>query len=245
MTSRVVFGKEAKDLTIAEQFVLASAVNKPIILLEGSEQLNEVRLDRWRYITEVRARTCAERLIEDAAEQATGGVRAGQPRRRPARSRRSARSCRRRSTSYAPALARRAQANPMIRANALLPAARFGMREEMKQAYGFGWREQVRGVTTTLDVVENLAFARAHAGRAGQARPAASSRQLNPGFTLDPAATVGDGGPQMPHVIVVAANTSGEIVRYFEAGETAALFRLAVRARRQTAAAIEPSASRA
>src|SRR5207249_4567532 len=52
ITSRVVFGKEAKDLSIAEQFVLASAVNKPIILLPGSDELNEVRLDRWRYLTE-------------------------------------------------------------------------------------------------------------------------------------------------------------------------------------------------
>ena len=69
MTARVVFGKEAKDLTIAEQFVLASAVNKPIILLPGNERLNEVRLDRWRYITEVRARICAEQLIADQAEQ--------------------------------------------------------------------------------------------------------------------------------------------------------------------------------
>ncbi len=70
MTARVVFGKEAKDLTTAEQYVLASAVNKPIILLEGNEQLNAVRLDRWRYITEVRARTCAEKLIKDEAERA-------------------------------------------------------------------------------------------------------------------------------------------------------------------------------
>ncbi|MCB1485703.1 MAG: transglycosylase domain-containing protein, partial [Hyphomicrobiaceae bacterium] len=65
VTSRIVFGKEAKDLSIAEQFVLASAVNRPIILLEGNDRLNEVRLDRWRYITEVRARTCAEKLITD------------------------------------------------------------------------------------------------------------------------------------------------------------------------------------
>ena len=69
ITSRVVFGKEAKDLSIAEQFVLASAVNKPIILLPGSDKLNEVRLDRWRYITEVRARICAEKLIANEAEQ--------------------------------------------------------------------------------------------------------------------------------------------------------------------------------
>ena len=33
LTSRIVFGKEAADLSIAEQFVLASAVNRPIILL--------------------------------------------------------------------------------------------------------------------------------------------------------------------------------------------------------------------
>ena len=49
--------------------MLASAVNRPIILLEGSERLNAVRLDRWRYLTEVRARTCAEQLIPDEATQ--------------------------------------------------------------------------------------------------------------------------------------------------------------------------------
>ena len=37
--------------------------------MEGSDRLNEVRLDRWRYITEVRARTCAEKLIDDEAQQ--------------------------------------------------------------------------------------------------------------------------------------------------------------------------------
>src|SRR6476646_2975943 len=69
VTSRIVFGKEAKDLTVAEQFVLASAVNRPIILLQGSERLNEVRLDRWRYLTEVRALSCAQKLITDDAQQ--------------------------------------------------------------------------------------------------------------------------------------------------------------------------------
>ena len=90
ITSRVVFGKEAKDLSIAEQFVLASAVNKPIILLPGSDKLNEVRLDRWRYITEVRARICAERLIAERARAEGGHFRARQPRRRTARSARQA-----------------------------------------------------------------------------------------------------------------------------------------------------------
>ncbi|MFX8871908.1 hypothetical protein ABTM94_19515, partial [Acinetobacter baumannii] len=61
--------------------------------------------------------------------------------------------------TYAPLLAKRAVANPMLRAAALMPTARFGLREEMKQAYGFSWRDYVRGVTTTLDTTENLAFA--------------------------------------------------------------------------------------
>ena len=111
ITSRVVFGKEAKDLTIAEQFVLASAVNKPIILLPGSDKLNEVRLDRWRYITEVRARICAEKLIASEAEQKrvifdlvnlAGGP--PDPRVKP--------KLQEALEAHAPALAQRALANP-------------------------------------------------------------------------------------------------------------------------------------
>ena len=75
---------------------------------------------------------------------------------------------------------------PMIRANALMPAARFGMREEMKQAYGFGWREHVRGVTTTLDAVENLAFHERIKANWPSSTPSIG-RKINPGFTLDPA----------------------------------------------------------
>ena len=74
----------------------------------------------------------------------------------------------------------------MIRANALMPAARFGLREEMKQAYGFGWREHVRGVTTTLDVVENLAF---HERIKAQLAKLDAQYQgkIGAGYTLDPA----------------------------------------------------------
>ena len=223
ITSRVVFGKEAKDLTTAEQFVLASAVNKPIILLPGSDKLNEVRLDRWRYITEVRARICAEKLIADAPEQRrvifelvnlAGGP--PDPRLKP--------RLQEALEAHAPTLAQRALANPIIRANALLPAARFGLREEMKQAYGFGWREHVRGVTTTLDVVENLGFHERIKGQLAKLDAQYQSK-IGPGFTLDPAKVLpANAERRMPDVIVVAANSRGEIVRYFEAGETASYF---------------------
>ncbi|MCB1522273.1 MAG: transglycosylase domain-containing protein [Hyphomicrobiaceae bacterium] len=220
VTSRIVFGKEARDLSIAEQYVLASAVNKPIILLEGSPRLNDVRMDRWRYIAEVRARTCAEKLLADSDKQKdvvfdlvklAGGP--PDPHVKP--------RLQTALDSFAPAYARRAEANPEIRANVLLPAARFGLREEMKQRFGFGWRDHVRGVTMTFDAAENLAF-RAEIGETLAALDRKLSPKLNPGFTLDPAKSGISG--EMPNVIVVAANARGEIVRYFETGQTAAYF---------------------
>ena len=220
VTSRIVFGKSASDLTTAEQFVLASAVNKPIILLTGNDKLNEVRMDRWRYITEVRARTCAERLIKDDVEQKkvlfelvqmAGGPPDPQVKPRLQQA----------LEIYAPTLAKRATANPIIRANALLPAARFGLREEMKQAYGFGWRDSVRGVTTTLDVAENLAFHERIKTELAIINTREQAR-INQGYTLDPAKAAAD--RKLPNVVVVAANFKGEIVRYYEAGESAAYF---------------------
>ncbi len=220
VTSRIVFGKEAKDLTIAEQYVLASAVNKPIILLEGSEKLNEVRLDRWRYITEVRARTCAEKLIPNEAQKKdvvfelinlAGGP--PDPKVKP--------KLQDALEKHAPGLAKRAQANPIIRANALMPSARFGVREEMKQGYGFAWRDHVRGVTTTFDAIENLAFGDKVRSELARIDVKITPR-LNPGFALDPVKVKGD--TRSPDVIVVAADERGQIVRYYEAGEQASYF---------------------
>ncbi len=220
VTSQIVFGKEARDLTIAEQYVLASAVNRPIILLEGSERLNEVRLDRWRYLAEVRARACAQHLISDEAilkqvlfelVAMAGGP--PDPKVKPEVQEALAR--------YLPQFAERAQANPTIRANVMLPSARYGIREEMKQSYGFSWRDYVRGVTTTFNATENLAFRRKVAAQLAKIDVKYSSR-IGPGYTLDPAKVTYD--RKNPGVIVAAANAKGDIVRYFEAGETAAYF---------------------
>jgi len=220
LTSRIVFGKEAADLSVAEQFVLASAVNRPIILLEGSERLNAVRLDRWRYLTEVRARTCAEKLIGDEALQrqvvfdlVTLAAGPPDPKIRP--------KLREALDRYVPGLALPAQANPVIRANALMPAARYGIREEMKQLYGFAWRDYVRGVTTTFEAATNLAFGQKEEARLAEIDTKFSAN-IDPGYTLDPA-KVSDERKGVG-VIVAAANAQGDIVRYFEQGETASYF---------------------
>lgn len=220
LTSRIVFGKEAADLSVAQQFVLASAVNRPIILLEGSERLNAVRMDRWRYLTEVRARTCAEKLIKDEALQKEVlfelvALAAGPPDPKIKPRLQDA------LDKYAPGLALPAQANPVVRANALMPAARYGLREEMKQRYGFGWRDHVRGVTTTFDAARNLAFADAVRAKLAEVDARYTSK-IDAAFTLDPAKISAE--RRSPDVIVAAANAKGEIVRYFEQGENAAYF---------------------
>ncbi len=227
VTSQVVFGKEAKDLSTAEQFVLASAVNKPIILLEGNDKLNEVRLDRWRYITEVRAKICAEKLIDDEAErkatifelvELAGGP--PDPKVRP--------KLLAALEKFAPDQAKRAEANPMIRANVLLPSARFGLREEMKQRYGFAWRDYVRGLTTTFDVGDNLAF-----GQKIDATLAALDAKwrdkIDPAYALDPAKATAD--LTMPDVVVVAANASRRHRPLLRGWRNRALLRIMERAR--------------
>ncbi|MEO1280780.1 MAG: transglycosylase domain-containing protein [Pseudomonadota bacterium] len=218
--AQIVFGKQAKDLTTAEQFVLASAVNKPIILLEGSERLNAVRMDRWRYIAEVRARVCAEQLIEDPKLQSEVlfelvGLAGGPP--DPQVKPRLLKAL----ETHAPKRVLRAEANPTIRANTLLASARFGMREEMKQTFGFEWRNHVRGVTSTLDASENLAFHH-RMTRAVRGLEKAVGGRIDPGFSLDPSARTR--GLETPDVTIVAADVNGRIVRYFELNETASYF---------------------
>lgn len=226
VTSRIVFGKTAAALSIAQQFVLASAVNKPIILLEGSERLNHVRIDRWRYIAEVRARRCAERLIKEPQVQRevifelvnmAGGP--PDPKIEP--------KLEASLKKFVPRLANRARANPIIRANISIPSARFGLREEMKQVFGYNWRQHVRGITTTLDVADNLAFKQDVLSGLKQVNKRWGTR-LNPGYTLDPDRLRRDVDLQMPHVVVAAADRNGRIIRYFETSQLAPYFGSAI-----------------
>ena len=223
MTSRIVFGKTAKELSIAEQFVLASAVNKPIILLEGSERLNAVRLDRWRYIVDVRARKCASELIKDADVQKKVWFDLTQiangppdPQVRP--------KLQRALEQFAPLSAKAAQANPVLRANVLIPDGRYGLREEMKNEYGYGWREYVRGVTVTLDITRNMFLRERIKTRLAELQ-GKFANAMTGGYTLDPAAASAPGSDlEMPNVIVAAANAKGELVRYFELKDIASYF---------------------
>ena len=225
LTARVVFGKEAQDLTTAEQYVLASAVNKPIILQEGSEQLNKVRLDHWRYITEVRAKKCADKLLADGDDQKkvvfelinmAGGP--PDPVMRP--------KLQAALEEYVPQAAKQAMANPVLRANVLVPDVRYGVREEMKNEFGYNWRQNVREVNLTLDVIENRTFREKVRGELSRLN-AKLTPKLDNAYTLDLtqlAREPGTATKRTPDIILVAANEKGEIVRYFEANDIASYF---------------------
>ena len=221
VTSRIVFGKEAKDLSTAQQLVLASAVNKPIILLKGSERLNSVRMDRWQYILEVRARRCAETLISNQDEQRKVlfelvQMAGGPPDPKVKRGLQAA------LEKHVPKFADRAGANPQIRANVLMPSARYGIREEMKHAFGFNWRNSVRGISTTVDPAENLDLRRRLSAQLRKLHKRWKDRLL-PGFTLDPDQNL-DEFSKTPNVIVVASDANGRIVRYYESTQLAPYF---------------------
>ena len=224
LTSRIIFGKPASELTIAEQYVLASAVNKPIILLEGSDQLNKVRLDRWRYVTETRAKTCATKLLQNDKEKknvivelsllASGPLNAKiQPHLAAT------------IEKHHPNLSKVASANPVARANLLTPAVRYAAREEMKQVYGFNWRHYVRGVEITLDVNKNLTLRKKIWQRLEQLNKKYKTK-IDPSYTLSRQKIAAQTGNEttMPDVIIVAATPKGEIIRYFESNDIAAYY---------------------
>lgn len=222
-TSRVIFRKPAQNLTAAEQFVLAAAVNHPIILLKGSENLNKIRFGAWRRLTLQRAHACAVNLLKEPSDQLAAigeldRIAAGPPDPKIAPELDAT------IHKHAPKLAQRAKANPFLRAHLLTPAVRYAARREMENIYGFSWRQYVRSVKLTLNVSENLLFRQKIEKQLSKLQSTFQSR-IDPEITLDVAAARKAGTDiSIPDILVVAANEKNEIVRYYDAGYNASYF---------------------
>ena len=78
-------------------------------------------------------------------------------------------------------------------------------------------------MTLTFDVLENRRF-RESVKTELTALQTQYQAQIDPGYTLDVATAGATDGKLVPNVIIAAANAKGEIVRYFETGETAPYF---------------------
>ena len=224
-TSLIVFGVPAEKLTVAQQYVLAAAVNRPIILLDGSEKLNRYRSASWKRVAGTRAQQCADALIGDDTERTQVKAELTQMAENPPDP----------STppefvtvlaEIAPHAARPAGANPVRRANTLIPAVKYGVRDEIRNKFGFGWRSHVRGVKLTLDTAENLTFRKRVLDELIDLQARFKGR-INPRYSLNVSAARGgknQNGVQVPDIVIAAADANGAIVRYFESNYTAAYF---------------------
>ena len=222
-TSRVVFGKPAKETTIAEQFVLAAAVNHPIILLKGSKNLNRIRFGAWQRLTLERAHACAVILLSEGGEQlavieSLDKIGSGPPDPK--------------STPHfddtiqklSPRHVDRARANPFLRAHILAPAIRYGARKEMENIYGYSWRQYVRGVNLTINLTENLKFRHQVEKKLATLQTKYSTR-ISPDYSLDIAKSrSARSDKSIPDIVVVAANEKGQIIRYYDAGYNASYY---------------------
>ena len=205
--------------------MLAAAVNQPVILLEGGERLNRYRIASWRRVSAIRARQCARNLIADAQQReavAAALVKMSKSPPDPKTPPEIAQVL----AELAPNSARPAGANPVRRSNALIPAVKYGVRDEIRNQFGFGWRTRVGGVKLTLDVAGNLAFRERIRDELARLQARFRSR-INARYSLDiEAARSADveSAIEVPDVIIAAADANGAIVRYFDTNFTAAYF---------------------
>jgi penicillin-binding protein 1A len=103
---------------------------------------------------------------------------------------------------------------------------KYGVRDELKNGFGFDWRSHVGAVHLTLDAAENLRFRE----REKEALSRLDQRyraRLNPAYTLalEPASDDQAEPPRRtPDVIIAAADANGRLVRYFDSNFNAAYF---------------------
>ena len=236
-TSLILYGRPAAAMSRAEQYALAAAVNQPVILIAESEMMQARRDASWKRVAGHRAKICANALIKDRGE----------------RSEVIAELDRLAATPPEPQLLadmdealsglnartqNRAEANPVARANALLPSVKYGVREEVKTRFGYDWRRDAGAVHLTLDAAANLRFREAEKAVLKQIDKRHRDR-INAAYTLDldqaygpPVA--GAGQRRTPDIIIAAADANGKLVRYFESNFNAAYFGSAAARGRKT-----------
>ena len=224
-TSLILFGKPASGLSRAEQYVLAAAVNQPVMLIGGSERLEKLRQASWRRVAGSRALICANALIADPSERARVAAElerlaASPPDPKPMPGTEEV------LAALSPGNAGRVGANPVYRANTLLPSVKYGVRDELKRRFGLSWRAHVGAVHLTLDAADNFSFG-ARANGVLAKLDARYRDSLDPAYALAPRTADGDQdnpASLLPDVIVAAADEQSRLVRYFETNFSASYF---------------------
>lgn len=214
LASRVIFDKAAADLSRAQQYVLAAAVNRPIEVLPHSDRSRErLRLERWRKLVNSRAAVCANAAITAAdereqilAELEVLGRTAPEPKIDPEVVR----------TLEAQAVAPTGRSvNPVRRANNLLGALQYGLRQELVERHGLAWRNAVGSVNLTFDVLANRSFVKRIDTRLSELIASPVYRRKNADLSFD-IADAEKSDKIVPRIVLAAADGDGRLVRYYE-----------------------------
>ncbi len=222
LASWVIFDKSAADLSAAQQYVLAAAVNRPIEVLPHKDAGRERRrLKGWQRLVSGRAMTCANAAItspdlreEIVAELSDLSQTAPSPR-----------------IDADVVLALEAQpnaptgrsVNPVRRANNLLGPLQYGLRQELVERHGYDWRNHVGAVHLTFNALDNQSFARRMEGELTALLASQAYRRKNAALSFD-IAKAGTPGAIVPRIVIAAANEKGELVRYYENHATAVYY---------------------
>lgn len=222
LASWVIFDKPAAELSIAQQYVLAAAVNRPIeVLPHKNAESERRRLLRWQKVVAGRAVTCANAGITsaDLRDQVVAELQE------------LSRTAPRPRIDADVVLALESQpnaptgrsVNPVRRANNLLGALQYGLRQELVERHGYDWRNQVGAVHLTFNALTNQSFALKLESELDAALESAAYRRRNPALSFDISESATP-GKIVPRIVIAAANEAGELVRYYENHSTAVYY---------------------
>ena len=223
LASEILFNRTAQDLagdssplSIAQQYVLAAAVNQPVGLLPSRDLgVETIRVKSWRRIAGRRAQECRKALLaqdpglHDQVDKILSALAEESPKPQLALD----------PLKEVPSFEGALAANPVRRAINLALQVQYGANAELKDRYGPEWRNSVQEVQLTLDIKGNYQFERRIEQELEHLQQKLSKKLELPLV----------GGQEMASsqaldVVVVAADLEGRIVRYFELAERASYF---------------------
>ncbi|WP_069470365.1 transglycosylase domain-containing protein [Candidatus Marithrix sp. Canyon 246] len=201
ITARIVFGKAPKDLTVAEQAMLAAAFKKPILLAPlNDESAQKLAIKRWEYL-KARAKEGIKIAYPKANLQAVDELKfASQP--------------------YSPVKVASLLPKDELKKFGILanPYRRslFFVRGEMIQAigelqeqYGMKWRDKVYAIHLNTNTIDNVKFKR----RVEKTlKSIETSLKIEQRLALNLLPTK---NAEVAQVVLALANADGKLLRYY------------------------------
>lgn len=201
ITARIVFGKAPKDLTVAEQAMLAAAFKRPILLAPlNDESAQKLAIERWEYLKE-RAKQGMQIAYPKANTQAIDELQFP-------------------SEPYSPVKVANLLpkdelqkfgilANPYRRSLFFVHGEMIQAIGELQEHYGMKWRDKVYAIHLNTNTVDNVQFKRKVEETLQSIE---TTLKIEDRLTLNLLPNKKDDTAQ---VVLALANADGKLLRYY------------------------------